>query len=140
METLVEHPEIAEITAHFTALKALVPLHPIRTEEDYDAAIDSLNRLLDAGAAVETHPLADLLNALGNLIGDYEAVHFPQEKVSPTDMLRMLMEQHRLSQSEVPEVGPQSVVSDVLNCKRELNLRQIKALSERFHLPPAVFL
>ena len=49
------------------------------------------------------------------------------------------MEEHGLSQSELPEVGSQGVVSEVLNGKRELNTRQIEALSLRFHLSPAVF-
>ena len=49
------------------------------------------------------------------------------------------MEQHGLSQSEIPEVGSQGMVSEVLNGKRELNKRQIEALSRRFHLSPAAF-
>ncbi|SFV16376.1 helix-turn-helix domain-containing protein [Pseudoduganella namucuonensis] len=140
MEAVMDHSVIAEITNHFTALKAHVPLHTINSEKEYETAISSLNALLDAGAAVEGHPLADLVNALGNVIGDYEAIHYPQEKVSPTDMLRLMMEQHGLSQSEVPEIGAQSVVSEILSGKRELNVRQIRALAERFHLPPSAFI
>lgn len=45
------------------------------------------------------------------------------------------MEQHGLRQSDLPELGPQSVVSAVLSGKRALNLRQVKALAARFHVP-----
>lgn len=47
-------------------------LRPIRTEADYDRAVEALNRLMDAGAGDESHPLSGLLAALGELIGDYE--------------------------------------------------------------------
>lgn len=49
------------------------------------------------------------------------------------------MEEHELTQSDLPEIGSQGVVSEVLNGKRELNLRQVRALANRFHVSPAVF-
>ena len=55
-------------------------------------------------------------------------------------MLAFLMEQHDIKQAELPEVGTQGVVSEVLNGKRELTTKHIKALSERFGVPAAVFL
>lgn len=140
MEALMDKDVVAEITSHYQALSSLVPLRVIRNEHDYENAIFALNRLLDAGAASDEHPLADLVNALGNLIGDYEDQQYPVEQVSPIAMIRFLMEQHRLSQSDLPEIGGQSVVSEVLNGKRELNVRQIKELSERFNIPAALFL
>ena len=130
---------IAEITSHFQALSSVVPLHPIRTGVDYEKAVAALNRLLDAGAANEQHPLADLVNTLGTLIGEYDDVHYPAQEVSPLAMLRFLMDENSLTQSDLPEVGSQGVVSEVLNGKRELNVRQIKALSARFHVSPGVF-
>ena len=50
------------------------------------------------------------------------------------------MDEHNLNQSELPEVGSQGVVSEVLNGKRELNLRQVRALSKRFNIPQKFFL
>jgi HTH-type transcriptional regulator / antitoxin HigA len=128
-----------EITKHFQALRAVVPLHPIRTLADYDAAVEAMNQLLDAGATDENHALADLAATLGELIGDYDDAHYPIKNSSPTGMLRFLMEQHGLKQNQLPEVGSQGVVSEVLANKRELNVRQIKALAKRFGVSPAVF-
>jgi HTH-type transcriptional regulator / antitoxin HigA len=54
-------------------------------------------------------------------------------------MLRFLMEQHGFTQG-LPEIGSQGVVSEILNGKREPNVRQIKALAERFQVPPGVFI
>ena len=139
MEAVMDRTVIAEITSHFQALSSVVPLHPIRTGVDYEKAVAALNRLLDAGAANEQHPLADLVNTLGTLIGEYDDVHYPAQEVSPLAMLRFLMDENSLTQSDLPEVGSQGVVSEVLNGKRELNVRQIKALSARFHVSPGVF-
>jgi HTH-type transcriptional regulator/antitoxin HigA len=54
-------------------------------------------------------------------------------------MLKFLMQQHGLSQGDLPEVGSQGVVSEILRGKRELNVRQIQALAQRFHLPAGAF-
>ncbi len=45
-----------------------------------------------------------------------------------------------LTQSDLPEIGSQAVVSEVLNGKRDLNVRQIRALATRFGVSPAVFI
>jgi HTH-type transcriptional regulator/antitoxin HigA len=50
------------------------------------------------------------------------------------------MGEHGLTQSDVPEIGSQSVVSEVLRGKCELNIRQIRALAKRFQVSPAVFI
>jgi len=50
------------------------------------------------------------------------------------------MQEHRLRQSDLPEIGSQGVVSEVLAGKRELNARQIKRLAKRFGVSPAVFI
>lgn len=99
-----------------------------------------LNLLLDAGAANEAHPLSDLVDTLGTLIGEYEDIHYQPEKVSPVDMLRFFMTQHNLTQSNIPEIGTQGVVSEILSGKRNLNVRQIYAISQRFNVPAHLFM
>jgi HTH-type transcriptional regulator/antitoxin HigA len=53
--------------------------------------------------------------------------------------LKFLMEQHGLKQSDLSEIGSQGVVSEILMGKRELNIRQVRALSERFGVSAATF-
>ncbi len=67
------------------------------------------------------------------------AWHHPLPESSGAEMLRYFMAEHALTQAEVPEVGSQGVVSEVLSGKRNLNVRQIRALAARFHVSPAVF-
>jgi HTH-type transcriptional regulator/antitoxin HigA len=96
--------------------------------------------LLDEIGTNERHPLYDLLDTLGTLIQVYEEKHYPIPGCSGVDMVRFFMEEHDLTQADLPEIGSQGVVSEVLNGKRELNVRQIRALAERFHVSPAVFI
>jgi len=124
------------LQAHWIAIS---PVFTIRNEHEYELAVKRLNALLDEIGADETHPLYSLLDTLGTVMREYEERHYPMPTCSGADMLRFLMDEHALTQSDLPEVGSQGVVSEILNAKRELNVRQIRALAERFHVSPAVF-
>jgi HTH-type transcriptional regulator/antitoxin HigA len=126
-----------ELQQHWTALR---PFLSIRNEHEYDQAAEWLNRLLDEVGTNEQHPLYTLLDTLGTLLHAYEEQHHPIPECSGVEVLRFLMEEHALTQSDLPEVGSQGVVSDILRGKRELNLRQMRALAKRFHVSPAVFI
>lgn len=115
------------------------PLLIIRNEKELDKAIQRLNELLDEVGENEKHPLYSLIDTLGTLIHAYEEEHYPIPEASGTEILHFLMEEHNLTQSDLPEVGSQGVVSEILNGKRELNVRQIRALSEKFNVSAAVF-
>jgi HTH-type transcriptional regulator / antitoxin HigA len=115
------------------------PLLTIRNEREYDRAVRRLNELLDEIEDNQRHPLYELLDTLGTVLHAYEEQHLAWPAVSGADALRYLMEEHGLTQSDLPEVGSQGVVSEVLNGKRELNVRQIRALARRFHVSAAVF-
>ena len=116
------------------------PVLTVRTEADYERAVARLNDLLDAVGDDTAHPLYGLLDTLGTLIRAYEDEHVTLPKATGIEALQYLMEEHSLTQSDLPEVGSQGVVSELLRGKRRLNLRQIHALAERFHVSPAVFI
>jgi HTH-type transcriptional regulator/antitoxin HigA len=116
------------------------PLLSIRTEAEYAAAVARLNGLLDEVGADEQHPLYGLLDTLGTLIEAYEQQHHPMPVATGAEMVRFFMKEHHLTQSNLPEIGSQSVVSEILSGRRELNVRQFRALASRFHVSPAVFI
>ena len=118
----------------------IAPILTVRNEREYGLAIERLNTLIDEVGTNENHPLYTLLDTLGILIHAYEEQHYPIPDCSGVDLLRYFMEEHSLSQSDLPEVGSQGIVSEILNGKRELNLRQIRALAKRFKVSPAVFI
>ncbi len=122
---------------HWATIRPLLTIH---NEREYDLAVKRLNSLLDEIGTNERHPLYELLDTLGALIHVYEEKHYSMPASSATDILHFLMEEHGLSQSDLPEIGSQGVVSEVLNGRRELNMRQIRALAKRFHVSPAVFI
>jgi HTH-type transcriptional regulator/antitoxin HigA len=116
------------------------PLLSIRNEREYELAIKRLNSMLDEIGTNKRHPLYGLLDTLGTLVHAYEEKHHPMPECSGADMLRFFMEEYGLTQSDLPEVGSQGVVSEILNGKRELNVKQIRALASRFRVSPAVFI
>lgn len=69
--------EIDKIAKRYKALCELVPLKPITKKTEYEAAVEHLNQLLDAGGANQAHPLAGLVAALGELIQAYEKRQMP---------------------------------------------------------------
>lgn len=96
---------------------------------------------MDETGGDQNHPLYGLLELVGNLIGDYEDEHFPEPVVDPLDCLKHLMEEHRLRQRDLVQigVGSRGVVSELLSGKRDFTKRQIAILSDYFSCSPAVF-
>jgi len=132
-------PDMKQLTAHMRAIAAAVPLGVIGSRKNYNAAVDCLNHLLDAGGADESHPLAALVALLGERIASWEQKARPLPQADEAQVLRFLLTQHGLTQADLPEVGSQGVVSEILAGKRRLNVRQIEALAARFGTSPAVF-
>lgn len=128
-----------QIIRDFRRLRTLVPLGTLRTKKDYTRAVEMLDAILDEIGEDEKHPMAELADAISVFIEKYEAEHVPIPAAKPATVLKFLMREHDLRQSDLPEIGSQGVVSEVLTGKRELNTRQIKRFAKRFGVSPAVF-
>lgn len=126
-----------EIQNHWVAIR---PLFSIHNEDEYDLAVERLNNFIDWVGTDEQHPFYDLLDMLGMVVHAYEEKHYPMPECRGIDMLKFFMEEHGLTSSDLPEIGSGSIVSDILNDKCAINVKQIKALSEMFHVSPAVFI
>lgn len=131
--------EMKRIMQEYRRLRAVVPLGSLRTKKEYERAIEMLDAILDEIGEDEKHPLAELADAISVFVGRYEAEHVSFTAGKPFEVLRFLMQQHELRQSDLPEIGSRGVVSEVLTGKRELNTRQIRKLAKRFGVSPAVF-
>lgn len=132
--------QMKEVAQEYRRLRAVVPLGTLRTRKDYARATEMLDAILDEIGEDEKHPLAELADALGVFIEKYEAEHVRIPVVKPTAVLKFLLQQHGLRQADLPEIGSQGVVSEVLAGRRDLNARQIKRLAKRFGVSPAVFI
>ena len=98
-----------------------------------------LDAILDEIGEDEKHPMAELADAISVFVERYENEHTALPTGKPSEVLKFLMREHQLRQSDLPEIGTQGVVSEVMAGKRELNTRQIRKLAERFGVSPAVF-
>ena len=122
-------------------LQQRLGLAPIHSKAQYNRMVQLMNSLVDEVGGNEKHPLADLLEIVGDIIAVYEDRHFPIADAEPREVLRLLMEQNSLQQKDLAaELGSQSVVSEILSGKREINARQAKALAARFAISPGAFL
>jgi len=131
---------LKDVSAHWVALHEQLGLgSAIADEAHYERMLDVAGRLMD-DPAVHEGPLGGLVALLADRIRDYEdRIHPWPDTVTPGGVLAALMQEHGLTQSQLPELGSQGVVSEVLSGKRELNLRQVKALAARFSVPLDVF-
>lgn len=126
----------------FTEMTGIRTLH---TKAEYERALALAEAILNTTRNKPEredadHPLGALLSFLTPAIEAYEAEHYPVPKLSAREYLSALMREHGLTQSQLPEVGNQSVVSQVLSGKRRLNARQIAGLAKRFKVPAETFL
>lgn len=112
----------------------------IRTGREYDAAVERLDALVNEVGDNTKHPRYRLIETLSVLIEAYDREHYSLPEASGTEVLRFLMEEHGLTQKDLPEIGSQGVVSEVLAGRRTLNVRQIQALAARFGVDPAAFM
>jgi HTH-type transcriptional regulator / antitoxin HigA len=83
----------------------------------------------------------EAINLLSLLVSSYEDEHYPLPKSTLERVVRYLMEQQGLKQRDlIPEFGNESAVSMFLSGQRELTVKQVVGLSQRFHLAAEVFL
>ncbi len=113
-------------------------IKPIRTEQDYRAALEEIERLMDAEP--ET-PDGDQLDVLATLVEAWEEKHFPIEEPDPIEAIQHRMEALGMSRKDLePMIGGRNRVSEVLSRKRPLTIHMIRRLSERMHIPASVLI
>jgi HTH-type transcriptional regulator/antitoxin HigA len=111
---------------------------PIASERQHEEYLSVLGKL-----ASKDNPTSEeekYAEVLMTLIEAYEEEHHSIPGASPVEVLRTLMDANDLRQNDlVPVFGSESIVSEVLHKKRDLNKTHIEKLSKRFRVSPAVF-
>jgi HTH-type transcriptional regulator/antitoxin HigA len=128
------------IDAAYLTLIRRFPLRPIRTEDELDAASALIDELTDRDDLSPAE--ADFLDVLGDLVEKYEDEHVEMPHVSDAEMLRSLMDENEVSQADMARGAgiSKTVLSLVLNGRRNLTREHIEALSKFFGVSPAAFL
>src|SRR5437667_11228780 len=128
----MERVSTLTISPEYEALLRKVRPKVIRTEKENEAYTEILYDL-DRRSRTLTSAEKELAELLTLLIEDFEQRQYQLPRAKPLDVIRFLMDQHGLKQNDLVEVfGTPSIVSEVLNGKRELNKNHIRRLSERF--------
>ena len=132
---------VTELLKPWESINAALGLSgPIRDEAHYAELMAFVDECFDRFGGDDRHPVFTLVNLVADRIMEYEAANYPMPPAAtPAEVLAFLMDQHGLKQADLPELGGQSVVSDILNGKRTINLRQAKALAARFSVGLEMF-
>jgi len=108
-------------------------IKPIKTKEDYNAALGHIEKLMDAQPNT---PQMDELEVLTTLVEAYEEQHYKIDAPDPIEAIKFRMEQEGLKQKDlVYIVGSKSRVSEILNKKRKLTIEMIRNLHKELHIP-----
>ncbi|MBT8097035.1 MAG: DNA-binding protein [Woeseia sp.] len=108
-------------------------IRPIRNSNDHESALKRIQALMSAKPGTGD---GDELDVLATLVDAYEAKQFPIETPDPIEAIRFRMEQMGMERKDLePFIGSRARVSEVLNKRRGLSLKMIRALHEELNIP-----
>ena len=115
--------------------KSKMQLKILKTEKDYDKALNRIDELMELNPKLGT-PESDELEILALLIEKYEELNWNIETPDPIEAIKYRMEEMNLKQKDlIPYIGNKSKVSELLNRKISLSLTMVRNLSQALHIP-----
>lgn len=131
-----------QVPDRYMLLVKRFPLRSIKSKVEHKQAVEMLSSLATAGATDDGS--IQYMETLALLIDDYErgaGLKIAISGMTPVRILRHLMEEHRLSVTQLGQIiGSQGTLSDVIAGRRELSKAAIRKLAEHFGISPALFL
>ena len=113
-------------------------IHIIKTEQDYNNAIATLDKLLEAPTNSKE---AEELEVLSILIEDYENKHYKIDSPDPIAAINFRMEQLGLTRKDLQKaIGSRGRISEILNRKRSLSLSMIRKLHKLLNIPADILI
>ncbi len=113
-------------------------IKPIRTDADYRAALARIESIFEAAPGSAEF---DELDILGTLVCAYEDQHFPIPEPDPIEYIKYKMAERGLRQRDLAGwLGGESRVSEILNRKRKLTAKMMKALHDNLGLSAEMLL
>lgn len=111
---------------------------PIRTEADYDAAMEEVATLWGARSGT---PKGDRLDVLATLIDAYEAKHHAMDSPDPIEAIKFRMEQQGMTRKDLEDIiGTRTRIAEVFNRKRGLSIDMIRRLHDRLGISAEVLI
>ncbi|MGC9197183.1 MAG: helix-turn-helix domain-containing protein [Syntrophobacteraceae bacterium] len=113
-------------------------IKPIKTQADYRAVLEEIERLFDAALNTEE---GNRLEILTTLIEAYEDRHFAVPLPDPIEAILYFLESRGLSRPDLePFIGARARVSEVLNRKGPLTIAMIRKLHAGLGIPAEVLI
>lgn len=113
-------------------------IKPIRTEAEYQAALQEIDRLFDA---VPNSPEEDRLELLTILVEAYEAEYYPIYPPDPIEAILHVMDAYQLEPSDLePFIGSSEQVAHILNRQESLTLPMIRNLHDKLGIPAEILI
>ncbi len=101
-------------------------IRPIKTEADYQAALEEIERLFDA---IPGTPDGDRLEVLTTLVEAYEEQHHPIPLPDPIEAINYHRESRGLSDRDLElYIGNSALVTEILSRIRPLSIDMIRRL------------
>ena len=113
-------------------------VRPIRTEADYDAAMEEVATLWGAASGTTK---GDRLDVLATLIDAYEAKHHAMDAPDPIEAIKFRMEQQGMTRKDLEDIiGTRTRIAEVFNRKRGLSIDMIRRLHDRLGISAEVLI
>lgn len=113
-------------------------LKPIRNEEDYQSALQEIDRLWDVEVGT---PESDILEILMTVVEAYEKQHYELPPPEPIAALEYFMESRGWTRKDLePYIGGRGRVSEILGRKRPLTLAMIRRLEQATGIPASILI
>jgi HTH-type transcriptional regulator / antitoxin HigA len=113
----------------------------IQSEEEYEIMLENINELMSKGETELSSEEVRLLETLAILVEAYEDEHYPIPDLPPNEVLKYLMEENGLKQSDLLHIfGSSGIASEVVNGKRAISKAQAKKLAEHFKVSVELFI
>lgn len=119
-----------------------INIAPVRNDEQYRQYLEEVDMLMDLDPSPDS-PEGERLEILAILIEDFEEKqgwNLPHPG-DPVKVIKTRMKDLDLNQKDlVPAIGDKTVISRILNRKRNLTYSMIAPLSKLLHIPPELLL
>lgn len=118
-----------------TQKRSEVLVRPIKSEADYEEALDIITGLLRQNPPNDS-PAGDYLDIISSVVCDYEDRHYGMGMPDPISAIECRMEDLVLTEDDlVPCIGPLPLVRRILSREEDLTLEMVRRLHERLRLP-----
>ncbi|MFA7404852.1 MAG: helix-turn-helix domain-containing protein [Pelobacteraceae bacterium] len=108
-------------------------IRPIKSEDDYKATLNEVERLFDAAPDTADGDRRDVLTTLLEV---YEKTHYSIPSPDPVEAIKYWMESRGITRQDLaPLMGSRARVSEIFNHRRGLTLTMIRNLHDKLGIP-----